>query len=784
MKLKNMILCSMLPLAWTACSSEENLPPVEEVKPITFVAEINPYPDATKSEWSVGDRMGQYMLPTATQSIVSEWANRLYVAQTGGESANFSATHPFEYPADGSKVDFIGYYPYSDQIANGIYSINLADQTAGTTAHDLMRSISTAGLAQGAATELPLIFSHLLAKTVFRVIDESGAEVAPSSFALQGMNSAATCNLLVGSLHGSGSVAQIAPYQSASNLFSAIVLPGNLLDSHAISYMVEGEEYHFNLSESENSLTKWQAGYRYTFTITHHPHEAPSASVEIESGSIAPWQEEEYNDAVADLVLNYAIFPANEAVDVFKDGYLRLTFSGDAPQLGNSGKVKIFKAADHSLVDEIDMADTHSKLENSSLLHTKMDIIGAGTSSNRYRVVNYQPLTVEGNTVTIKLHSNKLDYNTAYYVLLDDKVIKHKDFLGIKNGAKWSFTTKKTPAIPTDANHTVTVGLDNATADFRTIQGAIDFLALNVNNNLQKTVFIQNGVYEELLFIRGINNLTFKGESRTGVQLRYDNYDDLNGGTGGSASISPSAAMGSSILQSGGRAILLLEMSDKIRFESLTIHNTHVKTGKGDQAEIIYANNDTRAIAFVSCDLLSCQDTLCLKGFCWYYDCMIAGDVDFIWGSVAAALFEKCEIRAVADGYILQARVADGNKGFVFLNCDLTTTGVATRMFLSRTAGNASYFDNITLANCKMAPIYATYGWGLSGGSSGTLPNPSVATLENGYKTYNCTDLAGNAVSIANAQHAYALSSAEFEAHFSNRSLILAAYADQAWFAE
>lgn len=773
----------MLPLAWTACSSESDLPPVEEAKAISFVAQINEFAGEAADQWSVGSKIGQYMLATATQNVYPEAANVLYTAQTAALSSIFTATTPLEYPSDGARVDFVGYYPYSTEVSGGIYPIRLANQSEGSAPHDLMRAISQTGLNKESATEVPIIFSHLLAKTVFHIVNEEGVTLEPTDFVIKGMNTTASCQLFTAQLQGAGTTADITPFKTAAKTFDAIVLPNNVLASYAIRYTMDGEEYTWNLADSETALTRLQAGYKYTFTITHHAPELPSGNVEVESGSIAPWQEEEYNDAVADLVLNYNLFPTNEAVNAHKDSYLKLTFTGAAPQLGKTGKIKVYKAADHTLVDEINMADSHEKLATTSLLHTKMDIIGAGNSSNRYRVVNYFPVVIDGQTVTIKLHYNKLAYDTEYYVLLDDKVISHNDFYGIKSATKWRFTTKSVPAVPTDANHTVTVGGDKSGADFRTIQAAMDFLILNVSNSEQKTVFIQNGLYEELLYIRGVTNMTLKGESREGVHIRYENYDNLNGGVGGGSTISPNAEVGSPILQTGGRAVLLLESSDKFRMENLTFENSHVKTGAGDQAEVIYANNDTRSIAFVNCNILSCQDTLNLKGFCWFYNSLVAGDVDFIWGSPAAALFEKCEIRAVADGYILQARVAENNKGFVFLDCDLTTTGVATRMFLSRTAGNASY-DNITFANCKMAPIYATYGWGLSGGSSGTLPNPSVATLANGYKTYNCTDLMGNAVTITNSEYAYALSEAEFTANFSNRSLVLSAYTDAGWFAE
>ena len=39
-------------------------------------------------------------------------------------------------------------------------------------------------------------------------------------------------------------------------------------------------------------------------------------------------------------------------------------------------------------------------------------------------------------------------------------------------------------------------------------------------------------------------------------------------------------------------------------------------------------------------NFVSYQDTLQVKGYSWFYDCFVTGDVDFIWGSANAALFE------------------------------------------------------------------------------------------------------------------------------------------------
>lgn len=785
MKYKNIIPFGLLALLFAACSDDDNK--TEETKPIAFVAEANAYATRVNQDgdqWLSGDQLGIYMVQTETYTPVNNSANILYTAEAEGSKVRFSSSSPFTFPTDGSKVDFFGYYPYSSEVRDFIYPVNLANQSAGSTAHDLMRATSRSGYSLISATEVSLSFSHQLSMVIFQFKNKNGEAIQPEELTLKGMNTTANYNLTTSVLENESTPTDITPYKPSSGVFEAIVIPANIASTQTIEYTIGGETFSWSLADTDTRLSAIEKGNRYIFTITHDGSAAPIGSVEVDGNSVTPWNNGETgNDASAELVVNYTVFPTNEATGVHKDTYLKLNFKGEAPVIGTTGSIKIFKA-DGTPVDKIDLSEAQVALANGGKLNSKMDILGAGKGDNRYRVINYNPVTIEGNTAIIKLHSNKLEYNTKYYVLIDGKAIKHADFFGIKE-SQWTFTTKEAPAVPTDAAHTVTVGGDNSTADFRTIQAAMDFLVNNIDKNTQKTVYIQNGIYEELLFLRGVNNFTIKGESKDGVIIRYNNYDGLNGGTGGSMEIDRNAETGTSISQSGGRCLFLVETVDKLRFESLTIQNTHVKTGSGDQAETIYANNKDKAVAFVNCNLLSCQDTLNLKGFCWFYNCLIAGDVDFIWGSPGAALFEKCEIRSVNNGYILQARVDVGNKGFVFLNCDLTTDGTATYMYLCRTAGNASHYDNITFANCKMAEIYGTSGWGLSGGSNGTAPNPSTATLENGYKIYGCTDLNGNSISVNNSQYAYTLSAEEFQAHFSSREVVLSAYTGGVnWFAE
>lgn len=456
--------------------------------------------------------------------------------------------------------------------------------------------------------------------------------------------------------------------------------------------------------------------------------------------------------------LGYEVTPTGEGAYV--DGELILEFK-TAPSLGSTGTIKIHKT-DGTIVDMIDMAHvaaTKEKLMNESLYNTTMDLLGP-PSLKRWRVVNYKPVVIDGNKVIIRPHSSKLEYATTYYVTMDNSVITAEGFKGI-DAEEWSFKTKTKP----ESKESVTVA-KSGESDFRTIQAAIDW-AYVCGPNSAMTINIKNGIYEEQLFARQNNKITFKGESREGVVIQYCNSEDLANGVGGSTS--STAEVGQSVGKSGGRAVILFENCDDIRFEDITLKNTW---GKPGQAEVIYNNsNGDYTLSFVNCSLFSLQDTFNTKGYCWMYNCLVEGDCDFIWGTPKTCLFENCEIRAAGDGYIVQARCMDINdKGFVFLDCELTKTDSVPdgKMYLARSSGNEEYYDNVTYINCKMSSAIPATGW-----YSNPAPNPAKASAAAGWKEYGSMDAAGSPLSVTSRLPAsYQLTEAEYDAGFKDRATI------------
>ncbi len=139
-----------------------------------------------------------------------------------------------------------------------------------------------------------------------------------------------------------------------------------------------------------------------------------------------------------------------------------------------------------------------------------------------------------------------------------------------------------------------------------------------------------------------------------------------------------------------------------IRIENLTVENVAGDGRRVGQAVALYADSD--ALVLEHCRLVARQDTLCTgplprdpvpKGVNLvhpvaglgdddpalpfrqiYRNCLIAGDVDFIFGS-AAALFENCEIRSLDRGgddtFIAAPSTWPGQStGFLFLGCALS----------------------------------------------------------------------------------------------------------------
>ena len=496
-----------------------------------------------------------------------------------------------------------------------------------------------------------------------------------------------------------------------------------------------------------------------------------------------------------------ATLPANGDSSVPYDTLLRLGFDA-APTLGSAGLIKICLASDTACatpVDTINLADAYIPYDIGNKYFprvntSRMNVLG-GANVDQVRYVNYLPVIVYGTTATIYPHNNKLQPATAYQVTIDDGVLNGNAggaaFHGVAAGA-WTFTTKAAVPPPTAAA-TLNVAADN-TADFATVQGAVDALAKS--SNVPVTISIAPGVYQELLYVRNKSNVTFKSTSAdsTAVVIQYDNCDGFNPGTGSTQ------APGTTNVVGGGRSVMLMTGGTGNVLDSITLKNLHPQnlfalptaapldptsvvpiTGSSSptftngtsavtQAEALYYNvsfgsatapalpGEPGQLVAKHANFVSFQDTLQLKGWSWFYDCFVTGDVDFIWGAANAALFERSEIKArynataTTTPSIVQARayvgygttttppgaIVQSYPGFVFLSCALTKEPGATetlaRQITSPTTSTKTgwtfyyQYDVVSFIDCSMDSQVPAAGWASTG--SNLAPTPVTGWRE------------------------------------------------------
>ncbi|CAM3594588.1 Pectinesterase A precursor [Vibrio aerogenes CECT 7868] len=448
--------------------------------------------------------------------------------------------------------------------------------------------------------------------------------------------------------------------------------------------------------------------------------------------------------------LSNQLSPAPHSTHVYEDTTFTLTF--DSTPAKGSGSIRIYNADNDQLVDTINVG-------------TDTDNIGY----KNVRTLKTYSVRVRGRQVHITPHAKKLQRGQSYYVTVPASAftgakIAGQTFNGIDRNTDWVVSTRA--SLP-DVNKTTIVVDDNGSqADFRTVQGAINFVRQYHSNN-QMEILVKAGTYEEPLYIYKQNNLTIRGEGKNNTIITYKNNNNLNSGT-------------------SGRALLLAYGCDMLRLKDLTIKNSTL-VAEGGQAETIYFNSSNGRLIAMNSNFISEQDTLLLKGWTWFYNTMVAGNVDFIWGYPHVSLFENSEIRTVGDsrgknhgGYILQARVPDkSDKGFVFLNSKLTrgksVNGYSVpdnKTYLARSGGKSSYYDNVAFINTRMDKHINTAGW-----NGSRTPNPSQADKHAGWREYNSQDLSGNRLNVSSRlSNAYQMTSNDVNNGYKNRQQIFEDY--------
>ncbi|HEY3500352.1 MAG TPA: pectinesterase family protein [Polyangiaceae bacterium] len=381
------------------------------------------------------------------------------------------------------------------------------------------------------------------------------------------------------------------------------------------------------------------------------------------------------------------LFPLPGARELCPDPPLRLTFDG-TPSLGNSGSLRVYDAASPGTpVASVDFSATGSS-----------DTLG-GLSFTLER-----PVALDGNTVVVSLKSGALDYGKRYFVTIDAGAIRGPggSAFSVTEPDAWTFETR--PSAPSSTAE-LAVALDGS-GDFCSLQGALD--ALPNNSSAATRIEIGPGTYRGVVYFTGKHNVTVHGADRHGVVLNGVNNNTMNPST-------------------RGRALIGADNADGLVIENLTIHN--LTPQGGSQAEALRLQDCDQCV-IRDADILSLQDTLLWSGRLYAENCLIAGNVDFVWGT-GTAYFDRCEIRTVGrSGYIVQSRNGAGAYGYVFVDSRITSDAGITGSVLARIDVAEYPNSHVAYIDCTLGSHISSGGWTITGGT----PSSALRFWEYGSK--------------------------------------------------
>lgn len=282
-----------------SCSDESSMDggkgPEFAKDPITFSTSIRVGGNASGSltrasgiNWAADDEIGVYMLDEngAIPADIIGDGNVQYKTAVAGATGTFEAVGtPLYFPADGSTVDFIAYYPYASALTDHKVAVDVASQ-ADLPAIDLLYSTGASG--SKTSTTVELGFKHAMSFLVFEIENQTEQNFDDMVITLQGMPTTADFNLADASYDNHGANADIdIPVQSVdadNSKGEAIIIPMADASVASVNFTLPGAalSYTYDFVDGQTFVT----GMKYTFKFILKPGGQIEA---VADGDIEDW---------------------------------------------------------------------------------------------------------------------------------------------------------------------------------------------------------------------------------------------------------------------------------------------------------------------------------------------------------------------------------------------------------------------------------------------------------------------------------------------------------------
>lgn len=257
-----------------SCSSEDDLRdnPLYLSGQVKFQSTIGAEVSTrvTGTNWDKGDAIGVYAL-NADKEIpggIYGKENARFTTPDAGESAQFtaaSAEDQIAYPKDGSKLDFVAYYPYAAQVVDYKLPIDVSVQT-NSTAIDYLYANNVKGksIADQSAN---LNFKHQLSQLIINVSLAGFDSNTGLSATIKGLKVDGSLNLKDGTVEAGPTDGDIIPlFNSSKTVATAILVPNQNLQNATVEFLLNGVTFKWT---PESQVIETGKKYSYNIKLTH-----------------------------------------------------------------------------------------------------------------------------------------------------------------------------------------------------------------------------------------------------------------------------------------------------------------------------------------------------------------------------------------------------------------------------------------------------------------------------------------------------------------------------------
>jgi len=226
---------------------------------------------AAGTTWTAGDNIGIHMTPDG--SLGTAGFTR-YLVEADQQTFSPEGTGLY-YPADGSKVNFIAFYPYNSSTtisSNKVtYTLTAQSTQEAHEAVDFMYAKDDTKYFSASNPQANLTFKHKLSRVIVNITAASSVNISALTMAMYTMPTTVDCDLTTGTPTAGTTAGTTTPFKAQSSstsvTYQAIVAP------HAASDKFANRRFYFSYGGITytyyvNNSNTYESGHTYTYNFT------------------------------------------------------------------------------------------------------------------------------------------------------------------------------------------------------------------------------------------------------------------------------------------------------------------------------------------------------------------------------------------------------------------------------------------------------------------------------------------------------------------------------------